>query len=40
MPTEVALVIAGIILVFATFAGTLAWADYYTNKVRAPEPGE
>lgn len=40
MPTEVALVVAGIVLVFAAFAGTLAWADHYTHKARAPGPGE
>ena len=33
MPTETAIVIAGIVLVFAV---TLAWASYYTRNYRAP----
>lgn len=36
MPAETAFVIAGIVLVFAVFAVTLAWADYYTRNYRAP----
>ena len=36
MPTETAIVIAGIVLVFAVFAVTLAWADFYTRNCRAP----
>jgi len=36
MPTEVAVVVAGIVLVFAVFAAVLAWADYYTKSVRVP----
>jgi hypothetical protein len=31
MPTETALVISGIVLVFAIFAVSLAWADIYTG---------
>ena len=31
MPTETAIVVAGIVLVFAVFAVTLAWADFYTR---------
>jgi hypothetical protein len=37
MPTETAIVIAGIVLVFAVFAISLAWADFYTRNYRAPE---
>jgi hypothetical protein len=33
MPTETAIVIAGIVLVFAV---ALAWADFYTRNYRAP----
>lgn len=36
MPTETAIVIAGIVLVFAAFAIVLAWADFYTRNIRAP----
>jgi hypothetical protein len=36
MPTETAITVAGIVLVFAVFAVTLAWADYYTRNFRAP----
>ena len=31
MPTETAIIVAGIVLMFAVFAVTLAWADYYTR---------
>jgi hypothetical protein len=31
MPTETIIVIVGIVLAFALFAGTLAWGDYYTG---------
>jgi hypothetical protein len=34
MPTETAVVIAAIILVFAVFVVALAWASYYTRNVR------
>jgi hypothetical protein len=37
MPTETAIVIAGIVLVLAVFAISLAWADYYTRGYRAPD---
>jgi hypothetical protein len=33
MPTDVAIIIAGIVLVFAVFAATLAWGEYYTRNV-------
>ncbi|MDP2408896.1 MAG: hypothetical protein Q8M26_01285 [Pseudolabrys sp.] len=40
MPTETAIVVAAIVLVFAIFAGTLAWADHQTRNFRRTEPGE
>jgi len=36
MPTETAIVIAGIFAVFAVFALVLAWADFRTRGYRAP----
>ena len=36
MPTETAIAIAGIVLVFAVFMAALAWASYYTRNYRAP----
>lgn len=45
MPTETAIIVAGIVLMFAVFAVTLAWADYFARNFRAPgatyfhEPG-
>jgi hypothetical protein len=36
MPTETAIIIAGIVLVFAVFVVALAWADFYTRNYRAP----
>jgi hypothetical protein len=36
MPTETAIVVAGIVLMFAAFVVTLAWADYYTRDTLAP----
>ena len=36
MPTETAIVISGIILVFAVFAISLAWVDFFTRGFRAP----
>lgn len=36
MPTETIFIVAGIVLVFAGFGVTLAWADYYTRNFRAP----
>jgi hypothetical protein len=38
MPTETALVVAGITLAFAVFAVALAWADYQTRNL-SPPPG-
>jgi len=31
MPTDVAVVVAVIVLVFGIFAATLAWADHYSR---------
>jgi hypothetical protein len=36
MPTETAIMIAGIVLVFAVFAISLAWVDFFTRDFRAP----
>ncbi len=36
MPTETAIVIAGVVAVFAVFAISLAWVDSYTRGVRTP----
>ena len=40
MPTETAIVVAGIILVFAVFAVSLAWADHYTRGTCGPHATE
>ena len=37
MPTETAIIIAGIVFFFAVFALSLAWADFRTRGYRAPE---
>lgn len=34
MPTDVAVTVAAIAVVFAIFAITLAWASYYTRNVQ------
>ena len=36
MPTETAIIVAGIVLVFSLFAVALAWADYYSRNSRTP----
>jgi uncharacterized membrane protein len=39
MPTETAIIVAGIVLLFAVLAVlavALAWASYYTRNVRTP----
>ena len=36
MPTETAIVIAVIVLVFAVFAISLGWAAFYTRNVHTP----
>ena len=40
MPTESAIVLAGVILVFAVFAVSLAWADHYMRGTRGPHATE
>ncbi len=36
MPTETAIIVAGIVLMFAAFAVSLGWAAFYTRNVRVP----
>jgi hypothetical protein len=36
MPTETAIIVAGIVLMFAAFAVSLGWAAFYTRNVRTP----
>jgi len=36
MPTETAIVVAGIVVAFAAFAIGLAWASFNTRNFRAP----
>jgi hypothetical protein len=36
MPTETAIIVTGIVLVFSLFAVALACADYYTRDFRTP----
>ena len=36
MPTETAIIVAGIVLMFAAFAISLGWAAFYTRNVRTP----
>ena len=36
MPTETAIIVAGIVLMFAVLSVALAWASYYTRNVRTP----
>lgn len=33
MPTDIAIVVAVITLIFVLFAAALAWADFYSNRV-------
>lgn len=40
MPTETAIVVAGIVIAFGAFAVALMWANYYTRDFRAPGAGE
>ena len=40
MPTETAIVVAAVVFFFATFAGVLAWGDFYTSRIRHPGPAE
>lgn len=36
MPTETAIMVAGIVVIFAVFAISLGWAAFYTRNVRTP----
>jgi len=36
MPTDTAIVVAGIVAAFTVFAVVLAWASFYTRGYRAP----
>jgi hypothetical protein len=36
MPTDIAIVVTGIVVVFAVFAAVMAWASYRTRGVRTP----
>jgi hypothetical protein len=36
MPTETAIIVAGIVLMFSSLIIALAWADYYTRNTRTP----
>jgi hypothetical protein len=36
MPTQTAIVVLGIVLVFAAFAATLAWANFHARNSQAP----
>jgi len=40
MPTDVAIVVAAIVVAFGVFAVALAWADYHTRGARHPQAGE
>lgn len=36
MPTETAIIVAGVVRMFAAFAISLGWAAFYTRNVRTP----
>lgn len=36
MPTETAIIVSAIVVAFALFAVSLAWAERYTRDYRAP----
>ena len=36
MPTDTALIVAGVVLMFVVFAAALGWAAFYTRGVRVP----
>jgi hypothetical protein len=40
MPTDVAVILAGFILVLIVFAGVLAWGDYYSVAERRAKKGQ
>ncbi len=37
MPTETAIVVAGIVAVFVIYAAALMWGDFYTRNYRPPQ---
>ena len=39
MPTEVAVITAGIVFVFIVFAAVLAWSDFYSTGERRAKKG-
>jgi len=39
MPTDVAIIVTGVVLAFLVFAATLAWADHYRRGARQPGAG-
>jgi hypothetical protein len=40
MPTEIAVIVAGIVFAFLVFAAALAWGDLYSRGTRTEQPGE
>ena len=40
MPTDTAVVVAGVVAMFAAFAVALAWASFYTRNFQAPQTNE
>ncbi len=36
MPTDTAIIVAGVVLIFLIFAGALAWSSFYSRGVRVP----
>jgi hypothetical protein len=40
MPTDTAVVVAGIVAMFAAFAIALAWASFRTRNFRPPQTNE
>lgn len=36
MPTETAVIVTGIVLVFIVFVAAMGWAAFYTRGVRTP----
>ncbi|HEY6859764.1 MAG TPA: hypothetical protein VI358_08265 [Pseudolabrys sp.] len=36
MPTQTVIIIAGVVVAFAAFAISLAWADFYSRNFRGP----
>ena len=36
MPTDVAIIVSGVVLMFLAFVAAMGWAAYYTRNVRVP----